>query len=208
MENNTTGNGSIAIGRQALNQNSTGGYNVAIGFNAGSNETGSNKLYIENSNSTTPLIYGEFDNDLLRINGTLDINNAYQFPMADGTANQVLQTDGAGSISWASPTTGAEKIDDLTDGRSDNDGTNDGSSIFLGIDAGLNDDLTDNRNIGIGRNSLTNNTSGNGNIAIGVGNLSNNSTGINNIAIGQYVLPQNNGDNNVAVGPNALYCVF
>jgi hypothetical protein len=34
--------------------------NVLLGYRAGNAETGSNKLYISNSNTTTPLIYGEF----------------------------------------------------------------------------------------------------------------------------------------------------
>lgn len=52
---------------------STGSGNVFLGHNAGYNEMGSNKLYIENSDISTPLIYGEFDNNLLQINGTLKI---------------------------------------------------------------------------------------------------------------------------------------
>ncbi|KKN58623.1 hypothetical protein LCGC14_0550420 [marine sediment metagenome] len=52
-----------------------GGSNVFIGYQAGYNETGSNKLYIENSNSATPLIYGEFDNDLVKINGSLEVTD-------------------------------------------------------------------------------------------------------------------------------------
>lgn len=47
---------------------------VFIGYGAGGYETTNNKLYIENSNSTTPLIYGEFDNDLLEVNGTLHVS--------------------------------------------------------------------------------------------------------------------------------------
>jgi hypothetical protein len=47
--------------------------NIFLGFKAGYNETGDNKLYIENSNSATPLIYGEFDNDILTVNGKLGI---------------------------------------------------------------------------------------------------------------------------------------
>jgi len=54
--------------------NLTGSYNVMLGNLAGSLETGSNKLYIETTNSTTPLIYGEFDNDLVKVNGTLHIS--------------------------------------------------------------------------------------------------------------------------------------
>ncbi|MDM8523858.1 hypothetical protein QUF80_10865 [Desulfococcaceae bacterium HSG8] len=51
-------------------QNSTGSGNVFVGYNAGRNETGSNKLYIANS-ASKPLIYGEFDNQLVAVNGTL-----------------------------------------------------------------------------------------------------------------------------------------
>ncbi|MCP4090574.1 MAG: hypothetical protein GY746_12420, partial [Gammaproteobacteria bacterium] len=47
--------------------------NVFLGYMAGYSEHGSNKLYIENSNSSTPLIYGEFDNDILAVNGSLGI---------------------------------------------------------------------------------------------------------------------------------------
>ncbi|MBR9914014.1 MAG: hypothetical protein GYB32_04165 [Algicola sp.] len=97
---NDNGVRNTALGVQALYSNVSGANNVAIGYQAGYNETGSNKLYVENSNSSSPLIYGEFDTDLLRINGTLDINNAYQFPSVDGAVNQFLQTDGTGNLSW------------------------------------------------------------------------------------------------------------
>ncbi|QIE58861.1 hypothetical protein G5B37_04580 [Rasiella rasia] len=82
----------------------TKSYNVFLGNQAGYNETNSHRLYIENSASTNPLIYGEFDNNMLRVNGTLQINNpainGYNLPVIDGTANQVIQTDGSGTISW------------------------------------------------------------------------------------------------------------
>jgi hypothetical protein len=51
----------------------SGDDNIFIGYQSGFNETGSNKLYIENSNSTTPLIYGDFANDTVRVNGTLNV---------------------------------------------------------------------------------------------------------------------------------------
>ena len=35
---------------------------------------------------------------------TLGIKNAYTFPIVDGTAGQVLQTDGSGNTSWTTPT--------------------------------------------------------------------------------------------------------
>lgn len=57
---NTTGNNNTAIGWTAGNLNETGSGNVFIGYEAGFNETGSNKLYIANSSTITPLIYGDF----------------------------------------------------------------------------------------------------------------------------------------------------
>ena len=64
---------------------------------------------------------------------------------------------------------GTKKIDDLSDGKSDSDGTDDGSSVFLGVDAGLNDD----RNVGIGYKALNKNTTGNFNTAIGASAFNN-----------------------------------
>ncbi|MES2864613.1 MAG: tail fiber domain-containing protein [Bacteroidota bacterium] len=75
LNSNTTGSSNIANGSQALFSNTTGSNNIAIGNQAGYNETGSNKLYIENSNSTTPLIYGEFDNDLVKVYGNIKVDN-------------------------------------------------------------------------------------------------------------------------------------
>ena len=47
--------------------NITGSSNVFLGYNAGYNETGSNKLYIANTNTNTPLIYGDFSAGTLGI---------------------------------------------------------------------------------------------------------------------------------------------
>nr|WP_321358035.1 DUF1566 domain-containing protein [uncultured Draconibacterium sp.] len=99
---NTIGSNNVAIGEEALYENQTGSGNIAIGYRAGRNISGSNKLFIDNSNTDSPLIYGEFDNNLLRINGTLNINNAYNLPAADGTAGQYLTTDGSGTTQWTS----------------------------------------------------------------------------------------------------------
>ncbi|MEM6698795.1 MAG: tail fiber domain-containing protein, partial [Bacteroidota bacterium] len=98
---NTIGSGNISIGTFAGYQNKTGINNVFIGYEAGYYETDSSKLYIENSNSTTPLIYGDFEADSLQINGKLNINGAFNFPTTDGLANQVLTTDGNGTLDWA-----------------------------------------------------------------------------------------------------------
>ena len=73
MLNNTSGRFNVALGYRALRQNSTGQGNVAIGYNAGFNETGSNKLYIDNSNTNSPLIYGDFSTDVINVNGKLGV---------------------------------------------------------------------------------------------------------------------------------------
>jgi hypothetical protein len=51
---------------------------VFVGYKAGYNVTNaSGKLYISNSETTTPLIYGEFPNTLVKINGTASIRDFY-----------------------------------------------------------------------------------------------------------------------------------
>jgi len=63
------GNYNVLIGDQAGNSMSYGdGGNVMIGYQAGYNETGSNKLYIDNSSTTSPLIYGDFSTNRVGIN--------------------------------------------------------------------------------------------------------------------------------------------
>ena len=84
-----------------------------------------------------------------------------------------------------------------------NDG---GNSVFIGTDAGRFDDLSDNRNVGVGYNSLYSNTTGNSNVANGYQSLYNNTTGINNVANGLHSLYSNTtGSGNTANGRNSLY---
>ena len=102
--NNTIGDDNTILGYRSGYNNQTGSANVFLGYNAGYNETGSNLLYIDNSSTSSPLIWGDFSTDVLRINGTLNINNVYSFPTADGSDGQVLSTDGSGTLSWAAAT--------------------------------------------------------------------------------------------------------
>jgi len=69
---NADGLGNTFIGWSA-GQDAGGTKCVMIGYDAGSDEAGDNKLYVHNSNSVTPLIYGEFDGPLLVINGQLAV---------------------------------------------------------------------------------------------------------------------------------------
>lgn len=87
LNRQTTGNSNVAIGQGAGQFNETGNANtyvgtqagftakgsghVFIGYDAGAFASGNNQLYIANSKTTDPLIYGEFDNGLVQINGVL-----------------------------------------------------------------------------------------------------------------------------------------
>lgn len=71
---NTSGNQNVFIGDEAGFTCSTGVGNVFIGWRAAYSENVSNKLYVANGqNDANVLIYGEFDNDILTVNGDLGI---------------------------------------------------------------------------------------------------------------------------------------
>ncbi|MCB0466127.1 MAG: hypothetical protein KDC78_10730 [Aequorivita sp.] len=115
------GNNNVFIGRRAgannyiANPSNNKSNNVMIGYEAGFDQLVDNRLFIENSSSSNPLIYGEFDNDILRINGELQVGDpsttGYALPATDGTSGQVLTTDGAGTTSWQGATTSFELKD-------------------------------------------------------------------------------------------------
>jgi hypothetical protein len=95
------GSGNTFLGHYAGYFNVAGENNIFLGYQAGYNETGSNKLCIESSYTASPLIYGEFDNDIVTINGKLGINTktpGYSIE-ADATGSNaclvVNRTDGA-----------------------------------------------------------------------------------------------------------------
>jgi len=70
---NTTGAENIFIGYDAGGSNESGSGNVFIGHEAGYDETGSNKLYIDNSDTSSPLIWGDFSTNILNFNGNVGI---------------------------------------------------------------------------------------------------------------------------------------
>ena len=84
-----------------------------------------------------------------------------------------------------------------------NDG---GNSVFIGAGAGLNDDGTNNRNVGVGYKSLYSNTTGQRNTANGYYSLYSNTTGSYNTASGYLSLYSNTtGSQNTANGYFSLY---
>ncbi|MCK5058189.1 MAG: tail fiber domain-containing protein [Candidatus Aminicenantes bacterium] len=98
---NTTGSYNTYLGNTAGYYNTTGQGNLFLGCQAGYSETGSNKLYIANSETSSPLIYGEFDNNILAVHGWLGIGTKTPgWPMELETTGSnacfvVDRTDGA-----------------------------------------------------------------------------------------------------------------
>ena len=137
----------------------------------------------------------------------LTINSAYTFPTADGSANQVLQTDGSGNLSFATASGGATSLNGLSDV------TYETTTENLGIGTNALDSLqvgspyNPTGNIAIGFNAGTNVSVAGHNILIGYNALCNGCNVGNNVAIGCDALkelPQ--GTCNTAIGAGALRC--
>jgi hypothetical protein len=166
--------------------------------------------------------------------GKVKINDKFILPSVDGSADQVMVTNGSGEVSWQDVTgmSGGSTLAD-TDGntlvqveetpdddiiRFDMGGTeyfrmqegrlatlNTGHSVFVGESAGVNDDLTFNNNVFIGYLSGNQNTTGAFNAALGSQTLYFNEDGSSNTAMGAVALINNiSGNSNVAVGSEAL----
>ena len=121
----SSGQRNVFLGRRSGNETS-GSYNVMIGDSAGygdgSGTAGSNNVYIGASSgvgktenhrlridtnssantNNTPLIYGEFDNDFLKVNGDLEVTGSDGLILTspNGTRYKVTVTD-AGALSVA-----------------------------------------------------------------------------------------------------------
>ena len=81
--------------QRQIGEMTSGNGNIFLGANSGNNlyfQNTSNKLIIANSETSTPLIYGEFDNELLKINGKLIIqknNGVPIYPYSNGIQGQL-----------------------------------------------------------------------------------------------------------------------
>lgn len=127
---NTAGNNTM-IGYRAGFNNTIGTGNVFIGKDAGYSETDSNKLYIDNSNTSSPLIWGDFFANKVVINEdlevadkletvALEVTSSSRFDMA-AYIRHLSDTDTYFGFSQADEfivnTDGAERLTILNDGK-------------------------------------------------------------------------------------------
>ena len=108
---NTTGYNNVAIGAGTGQINTIGYGNIFLGNMAGASETGSNKLYVNNANTPTPLLYGNFGTGLLGI-GFTDPQSTLH---SSGTISTGIPLGGLGG---ATATDGVLKLYNLTNANS------------------------------------------------------------------------------------------
>ena len=110
----STGQRNTAIGTWAGRGPTTttsGSSNIFIGYSAGANETASNKLYISNTDTSTPLIGGDFNNSFLKFHtGTSAPTSTAGFvAIGDFSGSGSISTPGSGAInSFPSFSTGSK----------------------------------------------------------------------------------------------------
>ena len=195
--NNENGNENNFIGHQSGFNNQTGSGNVFLGHRAGFNELGSNLLYIDNSDTSAPLIWGDFATDALRFNGTIRITNIPQ----DNALTRILIADNDGNINWRDDVSLGGGLFPSFPNSAGNGGGN--TNAYFGHEAGLVN--TGANNTFTGHQSGYNNTTGNQNTANGANALNGNTTGNNNTSMGYNTLVSNtDGENNTAIGSQAL----
>ncbi len=231
---NTSGGNNTAVGYTAGNINTTGSNNTLIGYNAdatvnnltnataiGANAsvTASNTVKLGNAANV------QFDGDLrpnnlpgtagevLTSQGT-GASPTWTSPPAASNDWTILGNAGTTNGTNFIGTTDAQDLDIRTNNvikhRFTQQGqlefVNTGNSVFIGDQAGENDDLTTNRNVFIGYQAASPNTTGSNNAATGYQALFSNTTGYSNTVSGASVLRDNTiGYANTVSGSGAFY---
>ncbi len=106
---NTKNNNNTAIGTYAGFSNASGTGNMFLGFSAGFNETGSNKLYIANSGTAQPTIYGDFSANFISIGNNITLAKrdaiatagTYGLLVEKGILTEKLKVATLSSVDWA-----------------------------------------------------------------------------------------------------------
>jgi hypothetical protein len=219
---NNNGSENTFLGYGTGQNNINGSGNVFLGQRAGQSETGSNLLYISNSSTTNPLIWGNFDNEgtvnlrgmvsinlnpnggvgsptaNLDVNGDVRIRTIHQ----DDSQNRFMVADLAGNILWR----------DAASLPGDNLGNHIATTHILPAHPARYDigslthdfgDLYLDGSIFFDDNVFLHNRSGN--IGMGLNALNIVNVGSDNVGIGVDALAlTSSGNSNVAVGMHAL----
>lgn len=185
---NTVDN-NVAIGRHALNANTTGIDNTAVGaFALQASTTSGGNVGIGS--------YALFANTTG--NGNVAVGRSAVASNTVGFSNT-----GVGDVALANTTTGASNTGIGRGALALN--VTGSSNVAVGVDA-LNNNGVGDDNVGVGRAALLGNTTGDYNAAMGSQALQGNTTGVGNVAIGALSLVTNvTGSQNVAVGTSSLY---
>ena len=91
----TSGNNTM-VGTGAGFNTTSGANNVFLGYGAGANENTGSKLYISNSTTSTPLIWGDFANSDVLINGNLQSKVVSKVNTYTAAAENVILCDASG----------------------------------------------------------------------------------------------------------------
>ena len=78
------------------------GYNAGPPTRSGNSINVSNRLYINNEEDNDPLIYGEFDDEIVTINGSLDADDLAADNLRVASSNQPVFADSDGKLTLTS----------------------------------------------------------------------------------------------------------
>jgi len=217
----TDGGGTITTDLSSL-QDGTGTDSQTLGLsgNTLSISGGNSVTLTDNVNDADFVIGNEYNTGFAVASGNLTLTDG------GGSISVPLSSLSSGSSDWGlignSGTASATNFIGTTDNqaltfrvnniekiRIETNGTvstlNAGNSVFIGEGAGLNDDLSDNKNVFVGKNSGFTTTTGEKNTACGSRTLYYNQTGGYNVACGDASLFGNvSGSFNVGIGASSL----
>lgn len=181
----TTGSGNVLLGVSLNVSTGAASNQIVIGYNITS--AGNNTVTFPTGIATNTLAAGANQ----RI-AAFNTSNGRLFPITDGTAGQVLQTNGSGTLSWANPG-GATSLDGLSDAYVD--------SVYNVLNFGNTMVMSSNPtgSVIISRQWTNSTMTGGGNMIIG--NSGNQITGgAGNILIGNSGASITSGSGNVIIG--------
>lgn len=192
FKGNLNGFSNVGLGFESGYNNVSGSGNIFIGYRSGYNETGSNKLYIANSNTTTPLIYGDFANGKIGLGTTTP---TYKLEVTDDASFNGVRVGAGGGGNFQNAVLGYQALQSNTSGYFN---TAIGYQVMFPNTTGI-------YNTAVGTAALGGNTTGSQNCAFGYASLVTRSSNVDNTAFGNNSLRfGTSGDRNSAFGSSAL----